>query len=304
MRRARGFVLLNALVLVAAFAAAAVYVLGRADRARLRQADWQGAGQMALYLDAYEALALTLLRRDQLGGAVDSRTDLWAQEGGSVAIDRGRLSGQISDLQGRFNVNWLANSEDLVAGPAFVRLVVQLGVSATVADDIAAFVSPGGPQNNAAYDRLTPAVVPLGGPLGVLDQLRRIPSLRARDYDRLRPYLAALPGDSRLNLNTSSAAVLASLLPGSNVSGLGQLLQSRRQRPFVSVEDFFARATTVVPASTLVDLDLLRFAVGSQWFRADIAVELEGRILTRQTIFQRRPLPYGPQVAYRLGGRP
>ena len=124
----RGFVLLNALLLVAAFAAAAVYVLGRAEAARLRQAEQQGAGQLQLYLDGFEVLAMQVLHRDQQGGAVDTLTDIWAAPINGVTIDRGLLSGQISDLQGRFNVNWLANTQDLGAEAGFTRLVARLGL--------------------------------------------------------------------------------------------------------------------------------------------------------------------------------
>ena len=64
-----GFVLLNALVLVAALAAAAAFVLSRAETTRQLQAGAQGAVQGALYLDGFEALALTLLRTDPAGRA-------------------------------------------------------------------------------------------------------------------------------------------------------------------------------------------------------------------------------------------
>jgi general secretion pathway protein K len=303
----RGFVLLNALVLVAAFAAAAVFVLERAERARQRQAETQGAGQARLYLDAFEALALTLLSRDQQAGALDHRGEAWAQIGGAegqaVILDRGQVRGQIHDLQGRFNVNWLANPADVVAAEGFVRLLTQLGLPGRLGPEITDFVSPDGPADAQVYTQLSPGVVAKGGPVVFLLQLQVMPGLSDRHYERLAPYLAALPSDSLLNLNTVSPEVLTSLLPGSNLAGLEQALRSRLQQPFVSVEDFATRAAVALPGGTVPEDEQLRFAVGSEWFHSDIAVELEGRILTRQTFFQRRPLPYGPQVAFRLENR-
>jgi len=298
----RGFVLLNALLLVAAFAAAAVYVLGRAESARLRQAELQGAGQLRLYLDGFETLALSLLRRDQRGGAVDALTDSWAATIDTVEVDRGLLSGRISDLQGRFNVNWLANSEDLGAEAGFVRLLARLGLPSQLANEITGFVRPGGPGDSSGYGRLTPPIRPQGGPVLLLEQLQDIPALQPRHYARLQPYLAALPSDSLLNLNTVPVEVLTSLLPGANAASLEQVLLSRRQRPFTSVEDFLVRSSAAFSLAPLPEEEELRFAVGSAWFHADIAVQLEDRTLTRQTIIYRRPLPYGPQVSYRLGG--
>ena len=298
----RGFVLLNALLLVAAFAAAAVYVLGRAEAARLRQAEQQGAGQLQLYLDGFEVLAMQLLRRDQQGGAVDVTSDIWATAIEGVEVDRGQVSGQISDLQGRFNVNWLANTQDLGAEAGFTRLVARLGLPSQLAAEITAFVRPGGPRDVASYGRLNPPVRPQGGPVLLLEQLQHIPALRPRHYARLKPYLAALPSDSLLNLNTVSPEVLTSLLPGANTAALEQVLLSRRQRPFISVEDFVLRSGAAFSLAPLPEEEELRFAVGSDWFHTSIAGQLEDRTLTRQTIIYRRPLPYGPQVAYRIGG--
>lgn len=303
MTQDRGFVLLNALVLVAAFAAAAVFVLSRAEQARQRQASLQRAGQAILYLDAFESLALTLLRSDQRAGAVDGLGDNWAQADYDVTVDRGRVAGEIHDLQGRFNVNWLSNSEDLLARQAFVRLVVGLGLREQLARDITAFVSPGGPTSQQTYKRLQPAIAPVGGPVLLLEQLQVVAGMRPREFERLKPYLAALTSDSTLNVNTASVKVLHSLLPGANEAGLEQVLQNRRRVPFQSIDDFEIRMSLALGVEGLSDLQKLHFDIGSAWFQADIAVELDSRILTRQTIFERRPLPYGPQVAYRLEGR-
>lgn len=303
----RGFVLLNALLLVAAFAAAAVYVLSRAEAARLRQAELQGGSQLRLYLDGFEVLAMQLLRRDQRGSALDTLSDIWADPIDGVTIDRGLLSGQIRDLQGRFNVNWLANAQDLGAAAGFVRLLAQLGLPPRLADEITTFVRPGGPSgpgDSGGYGRLVPPIIPQGGPVLLPEQLRDIPALHPRHYARLAPYLAALPSDSLLNLNTVSPAVLVSLLPGANVGALEQVLLSRRQRPFVSVEDFTLRSGAAFSFEPLPEQEELRLAVGSVWFHATATVQLEDRVLTRQTVIYRRPLPFGPQVAYRLGGPP
>ena len=68
MRAQRGFILVNALVLVGALAAAAAVLLIRAEMSVQRQAAWQGAAQIDAYLDAFEALAITVLEADPAGG--------------------------------------------------------------------------------------------------------------------------------------------------------------------------------------------------------------------------------------------
>ena len=46
-----------------------------------------------------------------------------------IGLDRGRVTGQINDLQGRVNINRLANPADELARESFERLAVRLGLS-------------------------------------------------------------------------------------------------------------------------------------------------------------------------------
>lgn len=295
----RGFVLVNALVLVAALAGIAVLLLGRAESARTRQLQVQSAAQIALYLDAFEALSLTLLSSDRAGPPIDHGNEPWAQARYDVPLDRGRVAGNLIDLQSRFNVNWLSNREDTLAQDSFARLIERLGISPLAGDAIVGFVSPGGPDNAAPYARLSPPIRPAGGPVLMLDQLGQIAQLSARDLERLRPHLAALPGNSTLNVNTASVLVLQSLIPGLSPALADRLVQARTSDPFVSGDDFAARLTDLGAAEVVADLDLTRFSAGSQWFEARMEATLEGRTRGRIAVIVRRPLPEPVRVAYR-----
>ncbi|WP_146591309.1 type II secretion system minor pseudopilin GspK [Puniceibacterium confluentis] len=298
--RNRGFVLVNALVLVAALAGIAVLLLGRAEGARARLAETQGAAQIGLYLDAFEALAVTLLAADRAGGAADHLREPWARAEYDVPLDRGRVAGSIRDLQGRFNINWLANVNSPRTWESFHLLLQRLALPSSLGDEIAGFLSPDGPVNTAPYARQNPAIRPVGGPVLLLDQLRGIPALQPRDFDRLQPFLAALPGESTLNVNTAPAEVLQVMIPGLATAVTDRLVQSRTLAPFVSMEDFVDRMVGFGATSGLSEEDLPRFGVGSRWFGAEIAATLEGRERHRTTVFERLPLPGGVRVAYRL----
>lgn len=301
--RSAGFVLVNALVLVAALAGIAVFLLARAEGARARQAETQSAAQAQLYLDAFEALAVTLLAADRRGGDADHLNEAWARADYDVALDRGRVAGEITDMQGRFNVNWLADPGDTVARAGFDALIQRLGMAPGLSDAIAEFLSPQGPGNAAAFAGQSPALAPLGGPVLMLDQLLAIPALDARDFARLEPFLTALPGDQTLNVNTAPPAVLRSLVPGLTPVAANQLAQSRRLEPFVSVDDFALRAGGL----GVVALDeeaLQRFGIGSAWFTVRMRATLDGRTRHRVAVFERQPLPAGVRVAYRLNAVP
>lgn len=198
----QGFVLVNALVLVAALAAVATLLLSRAEQGRSRLEAGLVADQLSLSLDGFDALALSLLARDS--GDSDHLREPWAKPRPPLALARGEVAGQIQDLQGRFNVNWLSQTDTPLAQAAFVRLLARLGLPARIADDIRRFVTPGAElADRQRWLQRDPPLDPVGGPLLSADQLADLPGLSPRAYARLRPLITALPGDSRLNVNTA-----------------------------------------------------------------------------------------------------
>ncbi|WP_300443908.1 type II secretion system minor pseudopilin GspK [uncultured Mameliella sp.] len=290
MSATRGSVLVNALVLVGALAAAATVLLVRAGHSVERQRAWQGAAQAEAYLDGFDALAISRLERD--ASPADHAQEVWAQPIRGAELDRGRVSGGIEDLQGRFNVNWLAVPEDQQARAAFSSLLAALGLPQETANAIRGFLSPGGPANAAAY----PGMRPRGGPVKDIAQLRAIPGLTDRQFARLSPLIAALPSDTRLNVNTAPPDVLAAWLPQLSGAQARALVAARQRAPFGSVADLLL----ALPPATAGAVDDTRLTVGSDWFLARATVDFEGRRLSRRTVLFRQPLPVGVRVDYRL----
>lgn len=294
MRRARGFVLVNALVMVAAMSAVALVLLARAEEGRVRVQAAGQAVQLELYLDAYEALARSVLDEDS--GAVDHAGEPWARQDRELPLDRGRVAGELRDMQGRFNLNWLTNPSDEEMQEAFDRLLVSLGVAPRVGQIIRTALSPGGgdatrPRAGAGVAEDLP-----GGALLMLDQL----SIPERALKRLGPHITVLPGDSPINVNTVTPHVMASFLPGANAAALDAVLSQRETEPFTSPDAFVNRVLEVMGAETAAALNEDRLNVGSDWFEARITAELEGQLATRRVVLQRRALPAGAKVAYRL----
>lgn len=296
--RTRGFVLLNALVLVSALAAVGVLLLARASDGQARRMAAQDRAQTLLYLDGFEALARTLLDRD--ARAVDHAGESWAQPRHDLPLDRGLVQGQLVDLQGRFNVNWVANPEDEAARAAFLRLAADIGLTEAKAQGVIAFLTPGGAAPSTRTAQRVPAVAPPGGPVVMLEQLLLMPGLRPQEFARLVPHVAALPGDSTLNLNTASDRVMAALLPGVSRGAVDQLIQMRRQQPFASLEEALNQVARVAGVEAVADIDPQLLGVASHWFEAEITATIDGTELRRRTVFQRQELPLGTRVAYRL----
>lgn len=296
-----GFVLVNALVLVAAMAAAAVFLLARAEGGRARLDAGQHEQTLRHGLDAVEALSRGILDRDLRAGPVDGLDDAWRTPVQDVALERGRVSGQITDQQSLFNVNWLADAQDTNAKDSFDQLLSRLGLSPSLGDALAEFLSPQGPSNKQSYRALTPPVVPQGGAILLPDQLALIPTIAPRDLARLQPFITVLPSGSKVNVNTVDALVLAAVLPQIPAARISALLQRRASDPYTSLEDFFRDAGLSIDATTDPDaVDPSRFSIGSNWFEVQITARYDQRNAQRRVLLRRETSQEGTQVEWRI----
>ncbi|CUH89343.1 Putative general secretion pathway protein K [Phaeobacter sp. CECT 5382] len=312
-----GFVLVNALVLVAALAAVATLLLMRSEQGRARLQTGLVADQLTLGLDAFDALALTRLARDTSGS--DHSNEVWARPQAPLPLARGEVNGQISDLQGRFNVNWLSDPDNLLAQKALHSLLAKLGLAPQIAQNIQSFVTPGGlsPAQRARWQRQAPPLDPVGGPLFSADQLAELPGLTPRAYARLRPLITALPADSRLNVNTAPPQVLAAFLPHLPAASLIRLTQRRDRSPFVSVEAFLTAARLDQPPQqaqespqtegakpTHNQLQPDQISVSSAWFLVESSSQLETAFAHRITLLHRPRPGRRPALIWQVTTRP
>ncbi|MEP3300196.1 MAG: type II secretion system minor pseudopilin GspK [Pseudoruegeria sp.] len=290
--RDRGVVLLNALVIVAALAAVAVWLMQKSERSVNRLWIGQEATQVQLYLDGLEVLLLSTLDQDKTAGTVDHLNEGWAQTTYNVPLDRGTAFAQVSDVQGLFNINWLTNPEDDIAQTIFRNLIREAGLSETFAARIEEFVSPDGPSAQTSYANRDLPMVARGGLVVTLEELMVVPGMTQAFYERLTPWLTALPPDSRLNVNTVPASVLQAALPNTTSEGIGTLLQSRKATPFASVGDFLNRVQNQLGPEALTNVDEARFTVVSLWFAAQLEAELplgDSTLRHRRNILIGRP---------------
>lgn len=288
----RGAVLLNALVLVAVLSAVGVALLARAETARHQQGAAQAAAQVGLLLDAGEALAMRILAEDRSGaGAADHPGEPWAAPRRDMALEPGALDLSLRDLQGLFNLNWLADPEDAEARAAWDRLARSIGLPPARADAVARALDPGAG----------------GGALVLTAQLGPLAGLDAGEMARLAPFVAALPGDSALNVNTASAPVLAALLPELGAAQVAAWVQRAGRDPWLSTEALQTELALILAGEDTEEgaaqaRRLARFGIGSDWFEAALAARLDGRVATRATVLRRAALPRGAEVAYRQAG--
>jgi general secretion pathway protein K len=182
------------------------------------------------------------------------------------------LSVRISDAQARLNLLNLLEGASLSAQwlPVFARLFDQLGLPAQELEVLGrellrASAGTAGERPGGA------ALMPeRAGDLLWL-------GLSPASVQALRPHLSVLPGRLSVNLNTAEATVLQAVL-GAPPAQVQQLLDRRRARPFLSVDEALAGLQAA--------RDML--SVQTQFFGVEIQIELGSEWQQRQSALIQR----------------
>ena len=290
--RQRGVALIMAIVLVAVATMLAVRIGTRASLDQRRTAGLIALDQAWNVALGAEAWAIEVLRKDREDTTTDDLSEGWAQPIPPLPIDGGAVRGALEDMQGRFNLNSLVDGDGNVDESAvnrFERLLDNVGAdrrwARIAADWIDSGTVPGFPDGaeDGNYLSQNPPYLAANGPVTTTTELMALPGMTLEQYQRIRPYVAALPvGVRAINICTASAPVLAALVEGGTDFGdASSLKANRRDGCFPTMEDL---------QRTLGD----RFqdihdsvADSSNWFRAVTAVSIGTSELTLYSLIER-----------------
>lgn len=282
--RARGAALVTAM-LVAALAAAVVTTLAASQALWLRSVE--------LRRDQVQAQAIVLAglawARDAVrkkGGAdVDHLGEPWALPLPPTPLDNGVVEGAIVDAQARLNLNNLA--DDGVLGRAtrdgLARLLAGAGMPEGAVAALDASVRHGaargaGPEGAGAFVRTAEAAA--------------VPGIEATRLAALAPLVTALPGTTRVNVNTAPPEVLALLASGLAGDSLAALVAERARKPFGSIGEFRSR----LPSGASAPDDSL-LAVRSEYFLVTVRAR-QGEAIAQGRALLRRPSQGAPRVVW------
>lgn len=287
MRASRGMALIQALVIVAAIAAVSAALLLRAETGRARLQTRFQADQAALYLQGGASLVSEMLSALGREGVVHRRQD-WARPRDGVLIGEGVLAWQVDDLHGRFNVNSLDGEDPthLAARAAFLRLATDQGLSRRTAQRLADSLGPDAAAREAAVTG-DPPPLPLADPRQLAPVARDEPV----EFARLLPYLAALPPNAKMNINTLQPPVLEALLPDIPSSQRRALEQYLRRDPVTMIEALVLWAGTALGPEIAARLEAMPLSVSSLTFVVTLELRLDSLRLRRSFVLNREPLP-------------
>lgn len=271
--RQRGVALISVL-LVLSLALAIIGAVLHSHRLLLQSAAQQ-LQQMHLRQQALRAETQTLLRLQDRGQKPELTLDL-TQEWARVLeyeVDGVQVRASVEDLAGRFNLNHLLikGQVDQVTLNRWSRLLELLQLPALQLEQT--------------------------GALKELSQLRLLPGFDAGLLRELESWVALLPKEAALNINTAPEQVLRAI-DGLEATTLAALLRQRASAPWPSVQAF-----TRDPLLAGLGVSSHGLGVGSRWLQITIEVnqgqrglrlvtEVERDAKTHQLkILQRRLLP-------------
>lgn len=153
----------------------------------------------------------------------------------------------IEDLSARLNLNTLLaeGQVDQVTEQRWLRLLASLGLK---------------PLDLRAAGQVTP--------LRELSQLRVVPGVDGATLQRLEPWVALLPKDASLNINTAQPQVLA-ILDGLSMPTAEAVARQRPASGFANVQAF-----THDPLIAGLGVTSHGLGVSSRWFRITVDVSL------------------------------
>lgn len=268
--RQRGVALISVLLVMSL----ALLIIGGVLRSHrlLLQSSGQQIQQMHLrqLAMAGETWALLLLDAQQ------KNSDSLPQQAAVFSIEDAQIHIEIEDLAGRFNLNsvLVQGQIDQVTRNRWARLLALLDWPALQLEQV--------------------------GALRELSQLRLLPGVDAELLRRLEPWVALLPSDAALNINTAPALLLRTL-DGVEATTANALLRQRSSSPWASVQAF-----TQDPMLAGAGLSSHGLGIDSRWYRITVqltqaqgrlrlATDVERDAKTRQLkIVQRRILPSNP----------
>ena len=182
-----------------------------------------------------------ILHDDGSRGALDFPGEPWALPLPPTPLENGTIEGRIVDAQGLLNANnlVLATTRAEQETARFTTLFARLRVPAAALDAIADWTDADARERplgaeDAWYAR-EGGYLPANAALLRVGELAAVRGFDAATLPRVLPYVTALPEDTKLNVNTAPAVVLAAAVTGLTDTAASALAAERVTRPFTSV---------------------------------------------------------------------
>lgn len=248
----RGVALLTILVMVALATILAATIAKRQTNTAENTGYLMRQDQSLLYAKSAEAFFSELLIQDSdNGSSIDHLQENWAKPMPPFPVEDGSVSGKLLDESGKFNLNNLVkadgNQVDDSARRWFEKLLQRVGLPAELSQAVIDWqdtndeVTGAMGAESSYYQGLDPAYLTPNTKFHSIEELKLVRGFEGKNYDLIKPYVTALPEQTKVNMNTAPALLLASIDPKIDVKALEQQLKVKETEltHFNNVDDLW-----------------------------------------------------------------
>lgn len=316
--RERGAALLSVLLLVAVMAVIAALMLDRLNLATRLAANGQAMTQARLYATSAETLAMARIK-----SSVETSQDRTVDRSGLLGRDfplplpRGTVMARVDDAGNCFNLNSLVEAD--AQGALRLRLVglnqmrslmkglaIPEAEAAIISDSIADWIdtdnapAPNGAEDDSYQGQAVPYRT-AGRLISDVSEIRAVRGMTPQFYERLRPWLCALPGAdlSPINVNTlrpDQALLLTMIAP--------QAIPAQRARALLASRPALGWASADEALRGVggegAGVPLNQLQVRSRWFLLTQTVKVDSASVEEQALIDVGVNP--PRIAFRTWG--
>jgi general secretion pathway protein K len=291
--QASGVALISAVLVVAMTSIAAVAMTHNLQLSTHRTTNLLTADQRYLYTLGSEAWSRGQLIRDLNNNApYDALTEDWAKELPTTIVEDGQVYAKTSDLQGRFNLNNLyqksataADTEDQINPhlEIFKSLLNLLELDISIAQATSDWLDqdiqpefPDGAEDNEYLGLDTPYRT-ANNMIGNISELRLVKGVTNELYEKLKPYIVALPETTPINVNTASDILLRALFPPLDESSVDALISARDESPFEDMKSFNDSLKQLLNKDDTLNISNLEplLSVSSQYYQLETTVRMD-----------------------------
>jgi general secretion pathway protein K len=286
--RQRGVALITAIVVVAIATILAVRIGTRAALDLRRTAGLVALDQGWHVALGAEAWAIEALRDDyEDSPESDHLAEAWAQPLPPLPVDGGEVRGVLEDMQGRFNLNNLvtidgeADEENIAR---FEELLALVGAQPRWANMMADWLDqdlmplPAGVEDGT-YLSQNPPYRAANGLIATTTEMMALPGMTREEFERIRPYVAALPRGTKINVCSARAPVLAIIADEGVDFSNEELLAANRRDGCYPLPEMFQS----IPPQERTRL----MSQTTEWFRALTAVRIGTSEFTLYSLIHR-----------------
>ena len=258
-KRQRGIALITAVIIVTMASIAAVAMAHTLQLSIRRTGNILTADQLYLYTLGSEAWARGMLIRDLQDSnskSYDGLDEDWAQELPLTPVEGGDVQAQTTDLQARFNLNNLYLGEEsseqdkqkvALELKLFQRLLTLLDLDEAIAQATADWLDqdinpqfPDGAEDNSYLGNDIPYRT-ANNRMGDPSELRLIKGVTTEIYEKLLPYVTALPETTGININTADPLLLRAVVAELDEGSAEEIANQREENPFKDTQSFIVK---------------------------------------------------------------